>query len=102
MSIHKIVPDWYLPECLKKRIVFGNREQLNAYRKLEQELKCITTKKARETGNLNFYKVTVELHGELDMYVLADSEYDAENEAGYLRDDDIYLQRDCYVKLITK
>jgi len=77
-----------LPEPLKRKLVFGDREQINALAELERQIteqEKIT--KARVEGTLKKFNVTVEAEGFTHIDVWATDKDHAEELAGKMEVD---------------
>ncbi len=82
MQLHKYIPNKELPEALKKPLVFGNREQIEALNGLEVDIEIMETEEAKVAeGDLKYFNVYVEVEGFIDIKVLAVDKIDAEEKA---------------------
>ena len=89
MALHKFIPDSRIPLPLKNRLVFGNREQIDALYALEEDINLIETERAAKeieqngvaTGKLKYFDVTIEYGGTQEIRVLAVDKYDAREKA---------------------
>lgn len=78
MQLNKYIPDDELPNALKRKLVFGDREQIEALYCVERKIDCMMTEKAmREDGTLKKYMVCVSVEGEYCEEVWAVSQSDA-------------------------
>lgn len=75
MSLHAILPDSDIPDVLKRKLVFGDRAQINALILLEDKISAIDSTEGEE---MSLYRVTVEVGGTYEKTVLAESEAAAE------------------------
>ena len=87
-TLHRTVPNSELPESLKKPLVFGNREQIDALYALEADINIMETEQTKIAGgNLKYFEVCIAYSGEQHIKVLAVDEADAkeraQEEAGY-------------------
>ena len=78
MQRHPILKDDELPNCLKKPLEWGNREQIDALHGLEQK---IQEKEDEASGVLKTYRVFVEVNGYMERDVMAKSEKEAKEIA---------------------
>ena len=76
--IHTVIPDDQLPDCLKRKPVFGDREQIEALRHLEN---IVNENEKKSNGQLKKYSVTLSWSGEIDVEVWAEDKNDAEEIA---------------------
>lgn len=78
MRLNRYVEDSEIPGVLKGRLYFGNRQQIDALRQVDQLIeKRMTEKAMRDAGELKEYWVTVEVEGSFTEKVWAVSEHDA-------------------------
>ena len=81
-TLHRVIPDSKLPEPLKKKLVFGNRKQIDALRALETDINIMETEQAKiADGNLKYFEVCIAYSGEQYVKVLAVDEADAKKKA---------------------
>jgi hypothetical protein len=79
---HSLIHDADLPPVLLQPLVFGNRQQIEALKGLEEKINRETTKKAMlAKGELIYFNVTVEYSGTEHIKVLAIDEADAKEKA---------------------
>lgn len=82
MPLHKSVLDEILPAPLKKKLVFGNREQIDALNALEADINDTETNRAKIAGgDLKYFDVCIEYSGEQNFRILAIDKADAEEKA---------------------
>jgi endonuclease/exonuclease/phosphatase family metal-dependent hydrolase len=82
MQLHRSIPDRDIPDVLKKRLSFGDTEQISALNSLEADIERIEEEKARiEAGDLIYYDVCIEYTGEENVRVLACSKEEAREKA---------------------
>lgn len=81
-SLHKCIPDSKIPLPLKRPLVFGDREQIDALYALETDINLMETEQAKiADGNLRYFEVCVSYSGEQHIKVLAVDEADARKKA---------------------
>ena len=81
-SLHNLIPDSELPDSLKKPLVFGNREQIDALYALEADINTMETEQAKIAGgNLKYFEVCISYSGEQYIKVLAIDEANARKKA---------------------
>lgn len=81
-SLHKIIPYNELPIALRKPLVFGNREQIDALYALETDINIMETEQAKIAGGtLKYFEVCITYSGEQYIKVLAVDEADARKKA---------------------
>ena len=81
-QIHTIIEDKDLPECLKRKAVFGDREQIDALRSLESiSEKALKRKVDIESGNLKKFYVHLGYSADYTVEVWACSQNEAESIA---------------------
>ena len=81
-SLHKTIPYNKLPEPLKKPLVFGNREQIDALYALEADINIMETEQAKIADeSLKYFEVRIAYSGEQYIKVLAVDEADARTKA---------------------
>lgn len=66
-----------LPQCLKRKLVFGDREQINALQELER---LANEAEENERKGLKKYHIYAEVEGYLEEDVWAESAREAEEE----------------------
>lgn len=82
LSLHPIIPDHELPFCLRRPLVFGDREQINALDRLEADIqKKITFEQKVKDGILKRYAVNVSFTAEQTIFVYAENIADAKSQA---------------------
>ena len=82
MSLHSFIPDSELPSVLKRPLVFGDRDQINASYALAANIALSETEKAEaEIENLKYFDVCIEYSGEQNLRILAVDKADAEKQA---------------------
>jgi hypothetical protein len=85
MNLSNLIDGFEVPACLKRRLVFGDVEQIEALKRLELEIEKEEREQSNiDEGNLKEYDVTIQFSGEATIRVWAESEKDAEKMA---RDD---------------
>ena len=94
-SLHPLLPDHELPAALKRPLVFGDREQLEALAIVEEKINAMTAD-TEDGADLKRYAVMVEISCDFTEYVFAGSKQDAEDKV--MDDLDLYgLDFDKYV-----
>ena len=79
---HRLIHDADLPPALRRPLVFGDKEQIDALNDLEEKInRQITKKAAIANGKLMYFNVTVEYSGSEYIKVLAVDEDDAKEKA---------------------
>lgn len=82
MSLHSFIPGRELPLALKKPLVFGDSEQINALYALAADIALLKTEKAEaEIENLKYFAVCIEYSGEQNLRILAVDKTDTEKQA---------------------
>ena len=81
MSLHPIVPDSILPEVLKRKLVFGDREQIYALNQLQSIIAEAESNGVDTSKPLKKFKVTVQIIQEEDYTVCAEDSRQAEEVA---------------------
>ena len=82
MQLHRNIPESELPLSLKKPLVFGDREQINALNALEADINLLETEQAAiADGDLKYFDVCIQYTGEQNLKILAVSKADAEIKA---------------------
>ena len=81
-SLHRLIPDKELPFPLRQPLVFGNRDQINAFSALESDIELMETRQAKiAAGGLRHFDVRIEYTGTQNFRVLAIDKADAEERA---------------------
>ena len=71
-SLHRLIPDKELPFPLRQPLVFGNRDQINAFSALESDIELMETRQAKiAAGGLRHFDVRIEYTGTQNFRVLA-------------------------------
>ena len=82
MSLHRFIPDSKIPLPLKKKLVFGNREQIDALYDMGTDISLMEIEQAKIADKrLKYFDVTIEYGGTEEMRILAVDKYDAEEKA---------------------
>jgi hypothetical protein len=84
-NLNKFLPDEEIPECLKGKLEFGNREQINALKYLENKIEKIASES--EEGEYRKFFFEIERTGYYHGTVYATSYEKARKEAEDLAED---------------
>ena len=82
MPLHRLIPDNKIPSSLKKPLIFGSREQIEALNDMEADISNMDIVRAEtDSGKLKRFDVTIEYSGTQEIRVLATDEDDAKEKA---------------------
>jgi hypothetical protein len=82
MSLNRLVSEHEVPAALRRPLVFGDREQINAIYDMEARIENLEAETAAlEKGELREFRVTVEYIGETHHVIMAASEEEASEKA---------------------
>lgn len=98
-SLHKFIPDNEISESLKRPLVFGDREQIDALQAMEARIDEMEADDLDTAdGLLKYYNVEIEYTGTYEVKILAQNEAAAKEKA---RDDVVMADIDMEEDSIT-
>ena len=81
-SLHRLIPDSQLPAPLKRKLIFGDIEQIDALNALEADIEIKATELDRlESGELKYFNVCIAWSGEQCFKIFAVDAEDAKKKA---------------------
>jgi len=81
-SLHRSIPDSKIPLPLKRPLVFGDREQIEALNDMEADIEIMESDQAKiSSSGLKYFDVCIAYSGEQFIKVLAVDRADAEKKA---------------------
>ena len=81
-SLHRLIPDSQLPTPLRRKLVFGDKEQIDALNALEADIEIKATELAKvESGELKYFEVCIAWAGKQNIKILAVDAEDARKKA---------------------
>lgn len=99
MTLHRSIPDSEIPLQLKKKLVFGDREQIDALNDMEADIALMETERAKiAAGKSKRFDVTIEYGSTQEIRVLAIDETDAKEKA---KEEADYNQADMEIDFVS-